>query len=121
MYWNRCGVRLEAHNAPVGEQAHNLFWAWEQIAPLLAYAKEDPRGKGLWVSEHCYALCTRQFQLCHALRVDLMLLRFRHRCGASASHYLLFLEEDCDTLLDIADAFGVGLVALSGDILESTH
>ena len=121
MYRNRCGVRLEAHNAPVGEQAHNLFWAWEQIAPLLAYAKEEPRGKWLWVSEHCYALCTRHFRLWHALRVDLLLLRFRHRCGASASHYLLFLEEDSNTMLDSADAFGVRLVALSGGIVESTH
>ena len=42
VYRNRCGVRLGAHNAPDGEEAHNLFWAWEQIAPLLAYVEEDP-------------------------------------------------------------------------------
>ena len=41
LYHNRCGVRLGAHNAPDGEEAHNLFRAWEQIAPLLAYVKED--------------------------------------------------------------------------------
>ena len=42
LYRNRCGVRLGAHNAPDGEEAHNLFWACEQIAPLVAYVQEDP-------------------------------------------------------------------------------
>ena len=28
-YRNRCGVRFGAHNAPDGEEAHNLFWASE--------------------------------------------------------------------------------------------
>ena len=42
LYRNQCGVRLGAHNIPDGEEAHNLFWAWEQIAPLLAYAQWDP-------------------------------------------------------------------------------
>ena len=42
MYRNRCGMRLGAHNAPDREEAHNLLWAWEQIAPLLAYVEEDP-------------------------------------------------------------------------------
>ena len=27
LYCNRCGVRLGAHNASDGEEAHNLFWA----------------------------------------------------------------------------------------------
>ena len=60
MYWNRCRLQLVPHNAPFGEHAHTLFGAREQIAPLLAYAKEDPRGKWLWVCEHCHALCTRR-------------------------------------------------------------
>ena len=42
LYRNRCGVRFGAHNAPDGEEAHNLFWAWEQIGPLLAYVEEHP-------------------------------------------------------------------------------
>ena len=42
LYRNRCGVRLGAHNAPDGEEAQNLFWAGEQIVPLLAYVQEDP-------------------------------------------------------------------------------
>ena len=42
LYRNRCGVRLGVHNALDGEEAHNLFWASEQIGPLLAYVEEDP-------------------------------------------------------------------------------
>ena len=60
LYRNRCGVCLAAHNAPDGEEAHNLFWAWER----------------LWGCEHCCALCTRRFRLCRALRANLLLLRF---------------------------------------------
>ena len=30
-------VRLGVHNAPNEQEAHNLLWAWEQIAALLAY------------------------------------------------------------------------------------
>ena len=29
-------------NTPDGEEAHNLFRAWEEIEPLLAYVEEDP-------------------------------------------------------------------------------
>ena len=73
---NRCGVRLGAHSAPDGEEAHNLLWTREHIAPLLAYAEEDPTWQAVVGSEHCYALCTHQFWLCHTLRVDMLVLRF---------------------------------------------
>ena len=39
----------------------------------------------------------------------------------SGSHYLLFLEEDCGTMLESADACGVGFAAVSGDLVESTN
>ena len=42
LYRNELGVRLRAHNAPDGEEAHNLLWAWEQIAPLFADVEDDP-------------------------------------------------------------------------------
>ena len=41
--------------------------------------------------------------------------------GTLMPHYLLFLEEDCDTMLESADACGVGLAAVSGDVVESTN
>ena len=122
MYRNRCGVRLGAHNAPDGEEAHNLFSAWEQIAPLLAYVEEDPTWQevvGLrTLLRTLYSLipgvprpsCRR---VAAAFR--------EHCCGESGSHYLLFLEEDCDAMLERADACGVGLAAVSGDVVESTN
>ena len=39
---NWCGVWFGAHNAPDGEEAHILFQACRQTAPLLAYAEQDP-------------------------------------------------------------------------------
>ena len=44
-----------------------------------------------------------------------------HCCGESGSHDLLFVEEDCDTMLESADACGVGFAAVSGDVVESTN
>ena len=84
--------------------------------------RRTPCGKRLWVSEHGYTLCTCQFQLCHAFGVDRLVLRFGNTAaGSRGSHYLLFFEEDCDTMLESADACGVGLVAVSGNVVESTN
>ena len=46
---------------------------------------------------------------------------WEHCCGESGSHYLLFLAEDCDTMLESADACRVGLAVVSGDVVESTN
>ena len=71
--WNRCRVQLGGHNALVGEEGHNLFWAWEQIVPLLAYVEKDPTWQVV-VGLRTLLLGTRQFWLCHALCVDLLML-----------------------------------------------
>ena len=42
-------------------------------------------------------------------------------CEESASHCLLFLQEDCDTMLKSADAYGVRLAAVSKDVVETTN
>ena len=42
LHRNRCGLRFRARNAPDGEEAHNLFWVREHIAPLPAYVQEEP-------------------------------------------------------------------------------
>ena len=44
-----------------------------------------------------------------------------HCCAESGSHYLLFLEEDCDTMLESVDACGVGLSKKSEDAVHSTN
>ena len=119
LYRNRCGVFLGAHNAPDSEEAHNLVWAWEQIGPLLAYVEEDPA----WQS--VVRLRTLQRTLYSPISVvprpscRPVAAAFReHCCGESGSHYLLFLEEDCDAMLESADACGEGLAAVSGDVVE---
>ena len=109
LYCNRCGVRLGAQNAPDGEEAHNLFWAWEQIALLLANVEEDPT----WYSP--IPVVPRP-----SCRPAGAVFR-EHCCGESGSHYLLFLEEDCDAMLESADACGMGLAAVSGDVVESVN
>ena len=122
LYRNRCGMRSVAHNAPDGEEAHNLFWAWEQIAPLLAYVEEDRTWQvvvGLRT-----LLCTLYSPIPVVPRPSCrpIAAAFReHCCGESGSHYLLFLEEDCDAMLESADACGGGLAAVSGDVVESVN
>ena len=122
LYRNRCGVRLGAHKAPDGEEAHNLFWAWEQIAPLHAYVHEDPTWQAV------LGLRT----LLHSLYSPILLVpcpscrpvaaAFREHCsGESGSHYLLFLEGDGDAMPESADACGVALAAVSGDVVQSTN
>ena len=42
-------------------------------------------------------------------------------CGEAGSHFLLFLQQHCDTMLESADVCGVGLAAVSGDVVGSTN
>ena len=117
LYGNRCGVWLWAHNAPDGEEVHNLFLAWEHSTP-----RRTARGIRLWVYKHCDALCTRRFRLCHALRVNVVGDVFWEPCFVeSGMPYLLFHEEVCDTMLESADVCGVGLATVSGDVVEITN
>ena len=114
-------MRLGAHNAPDGEEAYNLFWAWEQIAPLPAYVEEDPTWQavvGLRTLLHTFYLPVPVVPRpsCRPVAAP-----FReHYCGELGSHHLLFLKEDCDTMLESADARGVGLAAVFGGVVEST-
>ena len=122
LYRNRCGVWLGAHTAPSGEEAHNLLWAWEQIAPLLAYTEEDAAWQA--VVGHQTLLHTLYLPIpvvprptCRAVAAA-----FREHCsGELGSHYLLFLEEYCDTMLQSPEASRVGLAAVLGDVVESTN
>ena len=122
LYLNRCGVRFGPHNAPDGEEAHNLFWSWEQIAPLPAYVEED----ATWQAVVGLRTLLRTLYLPIPVVPRPWCLpvaaAFRKQCcGESGWHYLLFLEEDCDAMLESADGCGVGLVAVSGYVVASTN
>ena len=113
LYRNRCGVRLGAHNAPDGEEAHNLFWAWEQIAPLLAYVEEDPTWQAVVALRTLLRTLYSPILVVPRPSCRLVAAAFREHCsGESGSHYLWFLEEGCDAMLESADACGVGLAAV---------
>ena len=122
LYRNRCGVRSGAHNAPDGEEAHHLFRAWEQIAPLLAYVEDDPTWQAVvglrTLLRTLYSLVpVAPRPSCRPVAAAFP----EHCCGESGSHFVLFLEEDCDTMLESADACGVGLAAVPGDVVESPN
>ena len=122
LYRNRCGVRLGAHNAPDGEEPHNLFWAWKQIAPLLAYIEENPTWQAVVGLRTLLRTLYSPTPVVPRPSCRPVAAPFReHCCGESGSHYLLFLEEDCDTMLESANACGVGLAAVSGDVVESVN
>ena len=122
VYRNRCGVRLGAHNAPDGEEAHNMFWAWEQIVPLLACVEEDPRWQAVVGLRTLLRTLYSPIPVVPRPSCQPVAAAFReHCCGEPGSHYLLFLEENCDAVLESADACGVGLAGVSGDVVESTN
>ena len=83
LYRNRCGVRLGAHNAPDGEEAHNRSGPGSRLRRCLHTSRTTLRGKRLWGCKHCCARCTRRFRLCRALRADLLLLRFGNIAAGS--------------------------------------
>ena len=115
-------MRLGAHNAPDGEEAHNPFWAWERIAPLLACVEEDATwqavvGLRTLLGTLYSPIAVVPQPSCRPVAAEF----WEHCCGKSGSQYLLFLEEDCEIVLESADACGVGLAAVSGDVVESTN
>ena len=113
---------LGAHNALDGEEAHNLLWAWEQIAPLLAYVEEDPTWQAVvGLRTLLHTLYSPAVVVpCPSCRLIVAAFR-EHCCGESGSHCLLFFEEEGDTILESSDACGLGLAAVSGHVVESTN
>ena len=122
LYHNRCGVRLGAHTAPDGEKAHNLFWAWERIAPPPAYVEEEPTWQAVVGLRTLLRTLYSPIPVVPRPSCRPIVAAFqKHCCGESGSHYLLFLEEDCDAMLEGAHACGVGLAAVSWDVVESVN
>ena len=124
LYRDRCSVRLGAHNAPKGEEAHNLFWAWEHIAPLLRYVEQAPTWQAIVGMRTLLRTLYSPIPVVPCPSCQRVAAAFReHGCVELGSHYLWFLEEDCDTMLGSADACGGGggLAAVSGEVVESTN
>ena len=76
-----CGWGRTTHRTGRRPTSCSLFGS--KLRPCLLTSRTTPRGKQLWGCEHCYALCTRQFRLCQALRADVLLLRFGNIAAGS--------------------------------------
>ena len=122
LYRKWCGVHFGAHNAPDGEEAHKRFGPSEQVAPLLAHIEEDPTWQAVVGLRTLLRTVYSPFPVVPRASCRPVAAAFReHCCGELGSHYLLFLEEDCDTMLESADACGVGFATMSGDVVESSN
>ena len=47
LYRASTGIKLGSAAAPDGEEARELFLAWEELGPLLAYAPEDGKWQAM--------------------------------------------------------------------------
>ena len=116
LHEHRTGCRLGKDASPDGEEASRLFAAWPDLALLLA-AKPD---------ELLYKAVVDMAQLLRDLYHTYQVgprpqcrAAFREHCApGSASHYLLFLEEDANRLLDI---WPFDMAMFSNDIVESPN
>ena len=120
LHEHRTGCRLGKDCSPDGEETSRLFAAWPDVALLLSVGPEEPlyravmgMAKLLKDLYHTYQVGTRP--QCRAAAAA-----FREHCAPrSASHYLLFLKEDADRVLD--DIWPFGLAMFSNDIVESLN
>ena len=120
LHEHRTGCRLGKGCSPDGEETSRLFAAWPDVALLLSVGPEEPlyravmgMAKLLKDLYHTYQVGTRP--QCRAAAAA-----FReHSAPRSASHYILFLEEDADRVLD--DIWPFGLAMFSNDIVESLN
>ena len=120
LHEHRTGCRLGKDCSPDGEETSRLFAAWPDVALLLSVGPEEPLYRAVMGMPkllndlyHTYQVGTRP--QCRAAAAA-----FREHCAPrSASHYLLFLEEDADRVLD--NIWPFGLAMFSNDIVESLN
>ena len=106
----------------LGRTAHRTVRDWEQSAPLLAYFEEDPTWQAVVGRQTLRRTLYSPISVVPRPSCRPVAVAFReHCCGESGSHYSLFLEEDCDAMLESAGACGVGLAVVSGDVVESVN
>ena len=97
----RTGCQLGKDASPDGEETSRLFVAWPDLALLLAVAPDEP----LYKADVDMAQLLRDlyptYQVGPRPQCRAIEAAFREHCApGSASHYLIFLEEDADRLLE---------------------
>ena len=118
-----------SHRRPVGgfsssdaEEAWALFLTWEELGPLLAYARRRMSGKRWLPCGTSSGICTR-IPLRADLRAAEVARAYRLHCCKAGCHsnYLLYLEEDVTLAVTNAARLGVGLGAVCADVVETLN
>ena len=116
-------VTLGSSAASYKEEARALFFACEEIGPLLAYAPED----GEWQAVVAMRDLLRNWNSDNPTCADLWAVEvaraYRLHCCKAAyqSNYLLYLEEDVTWSVANAAELGVGLGAVCAQVVESLN
>ena len=115
MLAHKTGLCLKGSTSLDGEDSFRLFGAWEDICNVLEPADEVVEAirdmgallRALYVT----------YQGPHAPPCASVATAFREAiCPTSGSQYLLFLEHDCEQLLE--DIYPYGMAMFSGDVVE---
>ena len=117
------GVKLGASAAPDGEEADALFFAWEELGPLLHYVPEDGEWQAVVAMRDLVPELYTDKPPCGDLREAKVARAYRAHCCKEAcqSNYLLYLGEDVTEAVANARRLGVGLGAVCTDVVESLN
>ena len=120
LHEHRTGCRLGKYCSPDGEETSRLFAAWPDVALLLSVGPEEPLYRAVMGMAKLLKDLYHTYQVGIRPQCRAAAAAFRKHCAPrSASHYLLFLEEDADRVLD--DIWPFGLAMFSNDIVESLN
>ena len=121
LYRARTGVKLRASAAPDREEARALFFAWEELGPLLDYLREDSEWQAVVaMRELLRELYTDKAPHGGLRGAEVARAYFAHCCQeACQSNYLLYLEEDVAEAVANARLLGLGLGACAQMLLRT--
>ena len=113
---HKTGLCLKGSTSLDGEDSFRLFGAWEDICDVLAPAANVAEAIGdmgallrtLYVTYQSPLKAPPCAKVAKAFREAI--------CPTSGSQYLLFLEQDCEQLLE--DIYPYGMAMFSGDVVE---
>ena len=123
LYQARIGVTLWPSALTDGEEAQALFLTWEEMGPLLAYARKDDEWQAVVAMRNLLRDLYSDTPPHADLQAAEVARAYRlHCCKAGCqSDYLFYLEEDVTLAVANAARLGVGLGAVCADVVESLN
>ena len=123
LYQARTGVKLGATESPNGEESRALFLAREELGPMLAYTPEDPERQAVVAMRELLRALYTDTPTTTDLDGAAVARKYREHCckATCRSNYLLYLEEDVTEALANAAGLGLGLGAVSANVVESLN